>query len=419
MYDARNVRPDWARVGFNDSLSAWIMPELMPPPLNITLNGQLILQDMLPIRSGLDALHFETSQENGYLKTDDIGEIKGAPLTDRGSGVLKPVAMWQPTTGQNMAGWCRVKLRGARGVGVYIRHSEILAQPLMSTGQSYGGINTESLRSAAQIDIYVLRGDPAGEIYEPTFTVHGFRYLSVSGAPNPLTVDDIECPLVHSETTLKGHFATSNPVVNQIQHNVQWGQLSNIMAVPTACSQRDERTGWTGDTALSVDEALYNFDLMKFYLNYLNLIIDLQLANGAIPDVAPGGGGYPADPNWGTALPTITWQLYRHYNDSQILADYYNPVRAYVENIRSGYNNTGLVNLAYQFGDWVPPPPYPQTNAHLIASTENDCIQFSTDPLRKDFMEPALDTLAAGGTRCGGNRRERRGACRQLRLQTT
>ncbi|CAF3962794.1 unnamed protein product [Rotaria sordida] len=352
MYDARNVRPDWARVGFNDSLSAWIMPELMPPPLNITLNGQLILQDMLPIRSGLDALHFETSQENGYLKTDDIGEIKGAPLTDRGSGVLKPVAMWQPTTGQNMAGWCRVKLRGARGVGVYIRHSEILAQPLMSTGQSYGGINTESLRSAAQIDIYVLRGDPAGEIYEPT-------------------------------------------------------------------SQRDERTGWTGDTALSVDEALYNFDLMKFYLNYLNLIIDLQLANGAIPDVAPGGGGYPADPNWGTALPTITWQLYRHYNDSQILADYYNPVRAYVENIRSGYNNTGLVNLAYQFGDWVPPPPYPQTNAHLIASTENDCIQFSTDPLRKDFMEPALDTLAAGGTRCGGNRRERRGACRQLRLQTT
>jgi hypothetical protein len=36
--------------------------------------------------------------------------------------------------GQNMAGWCRIKLRGARGVGVFIRHAEILAQPLMSTG---------------------------------------------------------------------------------------------------------------------------------------------------------------------------------------------------------------------------------------------------------------------------------------------
>jgi hypothetical protein len=101
LYDARYDRPNWARVGFNDSLSAWIMPELMPPPVNVTLNGQLILQDMLPIRAGLDALHFETNEENGYLKTDDIGKIKGAPLTDGGSGVLKPVAMWQPTVGRS------------------------------------------------------------------------------------------------------------------------------------------------------------------------------------------------------------------------------------------------------------------------------------------------------------------------------
>ena len=123
-----------------------------------------------------------------------------------------------------------------------------------------------------------------------------------------------------------------------------------------------------GDAALSVNEALYNFDLMKFYQNFLNLIGDVQQSNGAIPDVVPNGGGYPADPNWGTALPTITWNLYRHYGDSQLLADYYDRVRAYVENVRSGYNNTGLVNLAYQFGDWVPPPPYPMSNQHLIAS---------------------------------------------------
>jgi alpha-L-rhamnosidase len=132
--------------------------------------------------------------------------------------------------------------------------------------------------------------------------------------------------------------------------------------------QRDERRGWMGDAALSVNEALYNFDLIKFYLNFLNLISDQQLSNGAIPDVVPNGGGYPADPNWGTALPTITWQLYRHYGDNQVLADYYDHVRGYVENVRSGYNNTGLANLAYQFGDWVPPPPQPMTNQHLIAS---------------------------------------------------
>jgi hypothetical protein len=65
------------------------------------------------------------------------------------------------------------------------------------------------------------------------FTIHGFRYISVFGPPNELTMDDVECLFVHSETTLKGHFATSNPIVNQIQHNIQWGQLSNLMSVPT------------------------------------------------------------------------------------------------------------------------------------------------------------------------------------------
>ena len=66
-----------------------------------------------------------------------------------------------------------------------------------------------------------------------SFTVHGFRYLQVSGAPNALTVDDVACPVVHTETILKGNFTTSNPIINQIQHNIQWGQLGNIMSVPT------------------------------------------------------------------------------------------------------------------------------------------------------------------------------------------
>jgi hypothetical protein len=66
-----------------------------------------------------------------------------------------------------------------------------------------------------------------------SFTVHGFRYFSVFAPPNGLTTDDVECLVVHSETTLIGHFTTSNPIINQIQHNIQWGQLSNLMSVPT------------------------------------------------------------------------------------------------------------------------------------------------------------------------------------------
>jgi hypothetical protein len=35
--------------------------------------------------------------------------------------------------GQNMAGWCRFRFLGARGVGIYIRHGEILAQRIATT----------------------------------------------------------------------------------------------------------------------------------------------------------------------------------------------------------------------------------------------------------------------------------------------
>ncbi len=185
--------------------------------------------------------------------------------------------------------------------------------------------------------------------------------------PNGVTTDNVECLVVHSETTLTGHFSTSNPIVNQIQHNIQWSQLSNSMSLPTDCPQRNERRGWLGDASLSVDEALYNFDLIKFYLNFLNLICDVQLPDGEVPDFIPGNS-YNPDPNWGTALPTIAWQLYQHTKDSEILTTYYNSVRAYVEYVRGGYNKTGLVNFFCKYGDWVPPPPHPQSNRHLISS---------------------------------------------------
>ncbi|CAF1426885.1 unnamed protein product, partial [Rotaria sordida] len=119
----------------------WIMPESMPAPLNSSRNGSLVLQDMLPIRAGSDALHFEVmtdSQQQDYLDPKDIGEIKGAKLTD--GGILKPVAMWTSDSGidtfdlgQTIAGWCRLRFQGSRGFGVYIRYGEVLTQPVVST----------------------------------------------------------------------------------------------------------------------------------------------------------------------------------------------------------------------------------------------------------------------------------------------
>ncbi len=142
-------------------------------------------------------------------------------------------------------------------------------------------------------------------------------------------------------------------------------------------TQRDERRGWTGDASVSANEALYNFDLIKFYHNFLNLIVDSQLDNGEIAEYLPAsnspsnpdwGTNYPPDPNWGTAFPTITWLVYQHYRDVHTLEMYYDHIVAYVRYFHGLYNETGLVNFTQRHGDHVPPAPQPMTNIHLIAS---------------------------------------------------
>lgn len=95
IYDSRSDRPNWSRAGFNDTRSSWRIPESLRSPVNHTTMGLLVLQDLPLIRSGYDALHFEVSVDNlqeSYLNSEDIGDIKGASLTD--GGIIKPIDTW-------------------------------------------------------------------------------------------------------------------------------------------------------------------------------------------------------------------------------------------------------------------------------------------------------------------------------------
>ena len=55
-----------------------------------------------------------------------------------------------------------------------------------------------------------------------------------------------------------GTFDCSDRLINQLQHNIQWGQKGNFVDVPTDCPQRDERLGWTGDAQAFARTACFN-----------------------------------------------------------------------------------------------------------------------------------------------------------------
>jgi alpha-L-rhamnosidase len=313
VYDARLERDGWSESGYD--ASGWVDASATDRPL-----GRLVSQGTLP----------------------PIRRIKA----------LQPVKVSSPVLGvhiydfgQNFAGWARLRIQGPRGAKVKLRFTELLNPD--------GSLNVAPNRSARAEDTYILRGGGV-EYYEPRFTYHGFRYVEVTGYPGTPGLDSIEGVVVNSDVRTTGGFTCSNQLINDIHRNVVWGQLSNMVSIPTDCPQRDERLGWTGDAQLTVEEALYNFDAASFFTKYVRDIRVAQSEDGALPNFAPScESSFPSDPAWGIAGIIVPWYLYLHCGDRRILEENYAMMRRWVDYLESQSENH--ITKLTRYGDWCPP----------------------------------------------------------------
>ena len=266
--------------------------------------------------------------------------------------IINPKEIYSPESGvyvmdfkQNFTGFVKMKVHGPRGSEVKLRFSEIV--------HKNGMINTATNGGATVNDIYILKGE-GEEYYEPHFTYHGFRYVEITGFPGVPSLDNFEGLFFHSNVPKVGDFYCSNKLINQIHSNTIWGQLSNLMSIPTDCPQRDERQGWMGDAQLATEEAILNFDMVRFFTKYLRDIRECQREDGSISDVVPPYWKlYPADPAWGSAFITIAWHLYWYYNDLRVLEENYVAMKNYIDFLISISENDLI--LMGKYGDWCPP----------------------------------------------------------------
>ncbi len=266
--------------------------------------------------------------------------------------IMKPQQLSSPQPGyyvydfgQNFTGFIRLKVQGPRGCQIKLRYAEIL--------DGEGMLNTATNGNAPVTDSYILKGEGV-EIFTPHFTYHGFRYVELTGFPGVPTTETIEGLFFHSNVPKAGDFFCSNELINKIHSNIIWGQLSNLMSIPTDCPQRDERQGWMGDAQLVTEEAMLNFDMARFYTKFLRDIKMCQREDGSISDVVPPYWPiYPADPAWGSAYITIAWYMYWYYNDIRILEDHYEPMKQYIDFLAI----TAVENISPlgRYGDWCPP----------------------------------------------------------------
>jgi alpha-L-rhamnosidase len=315
VFDARNEIAGWDKPGFDDA--GWEPAAAVDAP-----PARLAAQVSPPIR---------------VLKV-----LRAAAINEPRPGV------YVVDFGQNFAGLCQIRIKGAAGTAVTLRFAEILLEN--------GEVDQANLRAARATDVYVLKGDPVGETWRPSFTFHGFRYVQVEGWPGRPGEADVEGLVLHSDLPVTGAFRTEQPIVEQLWRNALWSQRSNFVGVPTDCPQRDERLGWLGDACVFWDAAAFNMDVEAFTHRFMGDIRDAQGPGGGFSDFAPAARRFNEEPapGWADAGVVLPWTVWRRYGSTSIIDENWEAMTRYIAFVEAANpdfvwsNRRGL-----DFGDWL------------------------------------------------------------------
>jgi len=312
-YDARLEMPGWDAPGFDER--RWLGVEVFDETgaALVATNGPAVrrIETLAPI--------VEPTAIRGFVGSRHIFDL-----------------------GQNMVGRVRFQGSAPAGTSVRLRFAEVL--------DADGSLYTANLRTARATDCYTFKGEGV-EVWEPKFTFHGFRYVEVLGYPGEVDRTTVTGIVLHSAMAPTGSFICSDALVNQLQHNIAWGQKGNFVDVPTDCPQRDERLGWTGDIQVFVRTAAFNFDVAGFMTKWAQDVADAQNEQGCIPAVVPKAemlddGG----PAWSDAAIICPWTVYLCYGDRRILADSYAVMTRFMDSMLAA--SPGYIRCAPEFAGW-------------------------------------------------------------------
>lgn len=329
-YDAQLEQNGWAQPGFNDS--AWKNAILMTVPF-----GKLTEEKDYPLEIK------ETFSAKTTKKLDD-------------GGYLYDFA-------QNASGIVELKVKGKKGQVVRLIPSELITKENQPNQSASGSPYSFS---------YTLKGN-GEEIWRPRFTYYGFRYVKVEGAvptsekTNGETAQLLDLKLLHNRnsTPSAGTFSCSYDLFNRTFDLINWGIKSNLQSVLTDCPHR-EKLGWLEQTFLMGSSVHFNFDLYQLYTKQVDDMMEAQLENGLVPDIAPEyvpfGGGFRDSPEWGSASVILPWLIYKWYGDVSVMEKAWPMMIRYAEYLK-GKSYKHIVS--HGLGDWFDYGPKQPGEAQL------------------------------------------------------
>lgn len=315
-YDARLEQDGWNRPGFADK--EWRNAIISREPA-----GELRPESDYPLKYMETIKHKKISRHNDSICIYDFG--------------------------QNASGIIRIKVRGEKGRQIRFFPGELLGEDSLVTQQATGG---------PYIFSYILKGDNE-EVWMPRFTYYGFRYLQAEGAlpagssgEAKAVIEDIEMLHTRNSSPEEGSFECSNELFNSIYDLINWAIKSNFASVLTDCPHR-EKLGWLEQTHLMGNSIRYIYDIHNLYNKVVDDMMEAQLDNGLVPDIAPEyvpfSGGFRDSPEWGSACVILPWYMYEWYGDINIIKKAYPMMKRYVDYL-SGMADKNI--LSHGLGDW-------------------------------------------------------------------
>jgi hypothetical protein len=317
-------------------------------------------------RPGFDDRTWKSSiasrEPGGVLRSESDHPVKVMEVISCKNVTQRNDSLYIYDFGQNASGIIKVRVRGEKGQQVRFLPGELLGDDSLVTQQATG---------SPYIFSYTLKGDKE-EVWTPSFTYYGFRYLQAEGAVpagsvnhGKPVIDEIEMLHTRNSSPEDGSFTCSNELFNSIYDLIKWSIKSNLASVVTDCPHR-EKLGWLEQTHLMGNSIRYVYDIHNLYNKVIDDMIGAQLDNGLVPDIAPEFvpfyAGFRDSPEWGSACVILPWYTYEWYGDIGIIRNAYPMAKRYVDYL------TGMADrniLSHGLGDWFDLGPKSPGEAQL------------------------------------------------------
>ncbi len=312
--DMRKYDDSWKNVGYDDS--AWDNVICR----NYPFDAKFMPIDCQPVR--------------------EIERIKAKSITKTAKGYLVDF-------GLNSSGYVEIALCEKAGEEVVLKFCE----EVTSNGEDNHMGNDKEYFYPDKTPYHVCKVITSGkrDVFKPSFTYFGFRYLIVENVKNEVKHDDVCAIFIHQDIKRTASFKCGNDVINYIYTAGMRSCYSNMFWCMTDCPTR-EKLGWMNDAQATCEHALINFDMRKLYKKWFEDIKAGMREDGALTGVIPSPEwGYDWGPVCDCMLYELPYRFYMYTGDDDMLKsgiEYFDRYIGYLEKaLKDGYD--------FILGDWL------------------------------------------------------------------